>query len=52
MSLTIVAGLRQRSHSRVAVPYFNISDSRLPQPGGGGGEVPILASPRIRVIQL
>jgi hypothetical protein len=38
---TITAGPRQRSHSWVRVPqdswpYFTISDSRLPQPGGSG----------------
>jgi hypothetical protein len=35
LSFTIAAGLRQRSHSRVRVPwdsrpYFTVSDSRLP----------------------
>jgi hypothetical protein len=39
MSFTIAAGTRQRSHSRVRVtrerlPYFTVSDSRLPQLGG------------------
>jgi hypothetical protein len=38
LSFTIVAGPRQRSHSRIRVPwdswpYFTVSDSRLPQPG-------------------
>jgi hypothetical protein len=41
MSFTIVAGPRQRSHSRLQVtrnslPYFTISNPRLPQPGGPG----------------
>jgi hypothetical protein len=45
---TIVAGPLQRSHSRVRVlgdswPYFTVSDSRFPQPGGPG--------PRIHVAQ-
>jgi hypothetical protein len=30
LSFTIAAGPRQRSHSRVRVPYFIVSDSRLP----------------------
>jgi hypothetical protein len=35
LSLIIAAGLRQRSHSRIRVPwdsrsYFTLSDSRLP----------------------
>jgi hypothetical protein len=39
LSFTIAAHPRQRSHSRVRVPrdsrpYFTVSDSRLPQPGG------------------
>jgi hypothetical protein len=39
LSFTIVAGPHQRSHSQVWVlwdswPYFTVSDSRLPQPGG------------------
>jgi hypothetical protein len=39
LSFTISAGPRQRSHSRFPVhrdswPYFTVSDSRLPQPGG------------------
>jgi hypothetical protein len=41
---TIVAGPRQRSHSLVRVPqdsgpYFTVSDSRLPQPGGRGPRI-------------
>jgi hypothetical protein len=41
LSFTNAAGPRQRSHSRVRVPrdswpYFSVSDSRLPQPGGPG----------------
>jgi hypothetical protein len=41
LSFTIAAGLRQRNHFRVRVtrdswPYFTLSDSRLPQPGGAG----------------
>jgi hypothetical protein len=44
LSFTIAAGLRQRSHSRVRVPrvswpYFTVSDSRLPQPGGPGPRI-------------
>jgi hypothetical protein len=39
LSFTIVAGLRQRSHSQVGVPrdswpHFTASDSKLPKPGG------------------
>jgi hypothetical protein len=39
LSFTIAAGHRQRSHSRVRVPWdsgphFTVSDSRLPQAGG------------------
>jgi hypothetical protein len=47
-------GPRQRSHSRVRVPrvnllpYFTVSDSRLPQPGGPGPRI----SPRNRVTHL
>jgi hypothetical protein len=41
LSLTIAADPRQRSHSRVRIPwdpwsYFTVSDSRLVQPGGPG----------------
>jgi hypothetical protein len=41
LSFTIAAGLRQRIHSQVWVPWaswphFPVSDSRLPQPGGSG----------------
>jgi hypothetical protein len=41
LPFTIAAGPRQRSHSWVQVPrdswpYFTVSDSRLPQPGGPG----------------
>jgi hypothetical protein len=44
LSLTIVAGPRQRSHSRVRVlrdswPYFTVSDLRIPQPGGPGPRI-------------
>jgi hypothetical protein len=44
LSFTIAAGPRQRSHSRVRVrrdslPYFTVSDSRLPQLGGPGPRV-------------
>jgi hypothetical protein len=44
LSFTMAAGLRQRSHSRVRVPrdswpYFTVSDSRLPQPGGPGPRI-------------
>jgi hypothetical protein len=54
LSFTITAGPRRRSHSRVSVPrdswpYFTVSDSRLPQPGGQG---PVFISPRNRVTQL
>jgi hypothetical protein len=43
-SFTIVVGPRQRSHSRVGVPrdswpYFTVSDSRLPHPGGPGSRI-------------
>jgi hypothetical protein len=39
LSFTIATGPRQRSHSQVRLrrdswPYFTVSDSRLPQPGG------------------
>jgi hypothetical protein len=48
LSFTTAAGPRQRSHSQVRVPrdswpYFTVSDSRLPQPGG--------PSPRIYILQ-
>jgi hypothetical protein len=41
LPFTIAAGTRQRTHSRVWVPrnswpYFAVSVSRLPQPGGSG----------------
>jgi hypothetical protein len=54
LSFTIAAGPRQLSHSWVRIPrdswpYFTISDSRLPQPGGSG---PVFISPRDRVAQL
>jgi hypothetical protein len=44
MSFLIVAGPRQRSHSRVPVrrnswPYFSVSDSRLQQPGEPGPRI-------------
>jgi hypothetical protein len=44
LSFTIAAASRQRSHSRVRVsrdsrPYFTVSDSRLPQPGGSGHRI-------------
>jgi hypothetical protein len=44
LSITIAAGPRQRSHSRIRVPrdswpYFIVSDSRLPQPGGPGPRI-------------
>jgi hypothetical protein len=44
LPFTIAAGPRQRSDSRVGVPrdswpYFTISDSRLPQPGGPGPRI-------------
>jgi hypothetical protein len=46
-SFTIVAGPRKRSHSQVWIPrdswpYFSVSDSRLPQPGGPGPGIYIL----------
>jgi hypothetical protein len=46
VSFTIPAGLRQRSHSWVRVlrdswPYFTVSDSRHPQPGGPGPRITI-----------
>jgi hypothetical protein len=48
LSFTNSAGPRQRCHSQVRVPrdsgpYFTVSDSRLPQPGG--------PSPRIYISQ-
>jgi hypothetical protein len=44
LSFTIAAGPRQRTHSRIRVtwdsrPYFTLSDSRLPQPGGAGSGI-------------
>jgi hypothetical protein len=54
LSFTIAAGPRQRSHYRVRVPwdswpYFTLSDSGLPQPGG---QFPVFIPPRKRVAQL
>jgi hypothetical protein len=44
LSFTIAAGPRQCSHSQVRVqrdslPYFTVSDSRLPQPGRPGPRI-------------
>jgi hypothetical protein len=44
LSFTNAADPRQRSHSWVRVPqdswpYFTVSDSRLPQPGGPGPHI-------------
>jgi hypothetical protein len=44
LPFTITAGPRQRSHSWVRVPrdswpYFTLSDSRLPHPGGPGPRI-------------
>jgi hypothetical protein len=44
LAFTISAGPRQRNHSWVRVPldswpYFNVSDSRLPQPGAPGPRI-------------
>jgi hypothetical protein len=44
LSFTIAVGPRQRSHWRVRVPrdswpYFTVSDSRLPLPGGPGPRI-------------
>jgi hypothetical protein len=44
LSFTIAAGSRQRSHSQIRAPrdswpYFTLSDSRLPQPGGPGPRI-------------
>jgi hypothetical protein len=44
LPFTIAAGPRQRSHPWVRIqrdswPYFTVSDSRLPQPGGPGPRV-------------
>jgi hypothetical protein len=44
LSFTIAAGPRQRSHFWFRVPqeswpYFAVSDSRLPQPGGSGARI-------------
>jgi hypothetical protein len=55
LSFTIDAGLRQRSHSRVRVPwdsrpYFTASDSRLPQPGGLGPRIYISQEQDVPVI--
>jgi hypothetical protein len=50
LSFTIAADPRQRSHSQVQVPwdiwpYFTVSDSTLPQPGGPGPRIYILQEP-------
>jgi hypothetical protein len=46
LSFTIAAGPRQRSHSRVRVPWdswhFTVSDSRFPQSRGSGPRIYIL----------
>jgi hypothetical protein len=44
LSFTIVVSSRQRSHSRVRVlwdswPYYTVSESRPPQPGGPGPRI-------------
>jgi hypothetical protein len=39
LSLTIAAGPRQRSQSRILVPYFTLTDSSLSQPGGLGSRI-------------
>jgi hypothetical protein len=39
LSFTIAVGPRQCSHSRVLVPYFTVSDSKLSQPGGPGPRI-------------
>jgi hypothetical protein len=44
LSFTTATGRRQHSHSRVRVlrdtwPYFTVSDSRFPQPGGPGPRI-------------
>jgi hypothetical protein len=44
LSYSIAAGPRQHSHSQVQVPrdswpYFTVSDSSLPQPGGPGPRI-------------
>jgi hypothetical protein len=54
LSFITAANPRQRSHSRVRVPrdwlpYFTVSDSRLPQPGGPGPRIYI---PQQQVPQL
>jgi hypothetical protein len=54
LPFTIIAGPRQRSHSRVRVsgdswPYFTVSDSRLPQPGGPGPRIYIPQEQVVRV---
>jgi hypothetical protein len=54
LSFTSAASPRQHSHSRVRVPhdswpYFTVSDSRIPPPGG---QAPVFMSPRNRVAQL
>jgi hypothetical protein len=46
LSFTIDVGPRQRSHSQARIPrdswpYFIVSDSRLPQPGGPGPRISI-----------
>jgi hypothetical protein len=55
LSFTIAAGPREHSHSRVRVPqhswpYFTVSDSRLPQPGGPGPRIYIPQEKGGRVI--
>jgi hypothetical protein len=54
LSFTIASDPRQHSRSRVRVPrdswpYFTVSDSRLPQPGGPG---PLIYNPRKRMTKL
>jgi hypothetical protein len=55
LSFTTAAGSRQRSHSRVRVPwdslpYFTVSDSRLPQLGGPGPRLYISQEQGVPVI--
>jgi hypothetical protein len=55
LSFAIAAGPRQRSHSRVRVPrdscpYFTVSDSRLPQPGGPGSRIYITRNKAVQLL--
>jgi hypothetical protein len=57
LSFTIAAGSRQRSHSQVRVPrdllpYFTVSELRVPQTGGQGSRIYMLQAQSGPVIPL